>query len=236
MPDITLYFLQASRSIRIAWLLEELGLDYKLEGWDREDTGFAPAGFKETCGTQLGKAPVLKDGSLILQESGAITEYVPHSRVNPNFCIIPTLISPFRYLCEHYDKAQRLIPANQAQRTKVREWIHAAEGAFMVHCLPLVYIRRNDATAAEKLAPSLTKYVAGDLDWLEAELKDGNGKYLVGDHVTAADTMLAFSIQFIFRMRLAPDHRKWERVEAWLKHIEGEESYRRAVKKTGHKL
>lgn len=75
MPDLTLYFLQASRSIRIAWLLEELGLDYKLEYYDREDTGLAPASFKESCGTFLGKAPVLKDGDLTILESGAITEY-----------------------------------------------------------------------------------------------------------------------------------------------------------------
>ena len=80
MPDLTLYFLQASRSIRIAWLLEELGLEYKLVAYDREDTGFAPARFKQACGTQLGKAPVLKDGSLILQESGAITEYAFRKR------------------------------------------------------------------------------------------------------------------------------------------------------------
>ena len=75
MPDLTLYFLQASRSIRIAWLLEELGLDYKLECYDREDTGRAPAEFKKSSGTLLGKAPVLIDGDLTLQESGAITEY-----------------------------------------------------------------------------------------------------------------------------------------------------------------
>ena len=83
MSDLTLYFLQASRSIRIAWLLEELGLDYKLETYDREETGLAPARFKQSCGTGLGKAPVLKDGRLTLQESGAITEYVcPSSAFN----------------------------------------------------------------------------------------------------------------------------------------------------------
>lgn len=75
MANITLYFLQASRSIRIAWLLEELGLDYKFHTYDRESTGLAPDAFKKTCGTGLGKAPVLHDGSLVLQESGAITEY-----------------------------------------------------------------------------------------------------------------------------------------------------------------
>lgn len=76
MPDITLCFLQASRSIGIAWLLEELGLDYELQTYDRESSGLAPADFKQTCGTVLGKAPVLKDGDLTLQECGAITEYV----------------------------------------------------------------------------------------------------------------------------------------------------------------
>ena len=62
MPHLTLYFLQASRSIRIAWLLEELGLNYKVEIYDREDTGLAPTKFKQSCRTVLGKAPVLKDG------------------------------------------------------------------------------------------------------------------------------------------------------------------------------
>lgn len=46
MPDLTLHFLQVSRSIRIPWLLEELGLDYKLETYDREDNGLAPTAFK----------------------------------------------------------------------------------------------------------------------------------------------------------------------------------------------
>ena len=73
-PDITLYSLQASRSIRIAWLLEELGIEYKLRSWERESSGLAPANFKQSCGALLGRAPVLKDGPLTLQESGAITE------------------------------------------------------------------------------------------------------------------------------------------------------------------
>jgi glutathione S-transferase len=106
----------------------------------------------------------------------------------------------------------------------------------MVHCLPSVYNRRIDATLAEKLAPGIEKIVANDLDWLEAELKKGNGRYLVGDHVTAADTMVAFSVQFIFRMRLGPQDRKWEGIDAWLRNVENGQAYRRAVAKTGHQL
>ena len=146
------------------------------------------------------------------------------------------MTTPARYLCEHYDKSHRLLPMDEAQRVKVREWIHAAEGAFMVHCLPTVYVRRIDASAAEKLAPGLAGNVAKDLDWLEAELKNGNGGYLVGDHVTAADTMVAFSIQFIFWLKLAPQDRKWEGIEAWLRKVEAGKAYQRAVAKTGHHL
>ena len=106
----------------------------------------------------------------------------------------------------------------------------------MVHCLPTVYIRRLDASSAEKLAPRLAGNVGKDLNWLEAELKGGTGRYLVGDHVTAADTMVAFSVQFIFGMGLAPKDRKWEGIEAWLGNVEAGEGYQRAVARTGHHL
>ena len=146
------------------------------------------------------------------------------------------MTTPNRYLCEHYDKSHRLLPIDEAQRVKVREWIYAAEGAFMVHCLPTVYVRRIDATAAEELSPGLAGNVAKDLDWLEVELKMGNGKYLVGDHVTAADIMVAFSIQFIFWLKLGPQDRRWEGIEAWLRNVEAGVTYQRAVAKTGHHL
>ena len=77
-PNITLYFLQASRSIRTAWQLEELGIDYKLEFSDRENQK-APQHFKDSSGDGLGKFPLLKDGDLTVGESGAIAEYVPAS-------------------------------------------------------------------------------------------------------------------------------------------------------------
>ena len=107
----------------------------------------------------------------------------------------------------------------------------------MVHCLPTVYNRRIDATMAEKLAPGLEKNVVKDLDWLEAELEAGNGRYLVGDHVTAADTMVAFSVQFMLAMGLAPRRNcRWPAIEGWLTNVEGENAYRCAVAKTGHHL
>jgi glutathione S-transferase len=72
-PKITLYFLQASRSVRPAWLLEELGLDYDVVFAPREN-GAAPQWLKDEAGG-LGKFPCLRDGDQMFYESGNITEY-----------------------------------------------------------------------------------------------------------------------------------------------------------------
>lgn len=75
MPPITLWFLQASRSIRIAWLLEELSLDYEIRFSERMSNMKAPEDFKVDSGNPLGKFPSLKDGEVRAYESGVITEY-----------------------------------------------------------------------------------------------------------------------------------------------------------------
>ena len=75
-PDITLYFLGASRAIRIAWLLEELSLPYRLVSSPRASNGLAPPEFKAKIPTKLGKSPVIQDGNIVIQESSAIAEYV----------------------------------------------------------------------------------------------------------------------------------------------------------------
>ena len=86
----------------------------------------------------------------------------------------------------------------------------------------------------EGMSPNVRK----DMDWLEAELKfsSSGGKYLVGDHITAADIMMHFSIQFIYARRLGIQGGSWPLVEKWLKGLEQTESYKRAVEKTGYSL
>ncbi|HXD91549.1 MAG TPA: glutathione S-transferase, partial [Candidatus Binataceae bacterium] len=71
---ITIYHLNMSRSERIIWLMEELGLAYKLEKFQRGPDMLAPAALKQV--SPLGKAPAIRDGDLTLIESGAIVEYI----------------------------------------------------------------------------------------------------------------------------------------------------------------
>lgn len=72
MAPIILYSLQTSRSIRIAFLLEALGLDYAVEKFDREANGDTPNEFRNHV--PVGRAPAIRDGDLLLVESSAIIE------------------------------------------------------------------------------------------------------------------------------------------------------------------
>ncbi|KAI4842132.1 glutathione S-transferase [Aureobasidium sp. EXF-8845] len=216
MPEITLYFLQASRSIRTAWQLEELGLDYKLEFSERVN-GAAPQHFKDASSDALGKFPLLKDGEMIVGESGAIAEY----------------------LCEKYDKESKLLPKDPATRIQCLRWLHASEATYALHALAILYTRwfgADNPSAAEKIEQGMSTNVCKDMDYLEAELGKSTGKFLVGDQVTVADCMMLFSAQFILARELGTKGKKWEKVEKWIADCEETESYKRAVERTGHKL
>ena len=71
---ITVHHLENSRSQRVLWMLEELGLDYEVKLYKREPTMQAPASLRAVH--PLGKAPVITDGDKTLAESGAILEYL----------------------------------------------------------------------------------------------------------------------------------------------------------------
>lgn len=228
--DLTLFFLNASRSIRIAFLLEALNLPYHVVSADRAPNGLAPPEFKQQirdAGQALAKSPTLKDGNLVVTESGAIAEYV----------------------LETYDTQHRLMPADAAGRARVREWLHAAEGTFMLHTMAVLYTRwqlpedvpERDAVVKE-VERKLSTNIHNDFDWLEGELKAqkerGSG-WLVGSGLTVADVMLQFSVQFIMERKLGVGGRgegKWPEVEAWLARTENEKAYKRAVEKTGYTL
>ncbi|KAF5548217.1 GTT1-glutathione S-transferase [Fusarium napiforme] len=219
-PDITLYFLNASRAIRIAWLLEELNIPYKLVTSPRAANGLAPPEFKAKIPTRLGTSPVIQDSDLIIQESGAILEY----------------------LIESYDSASRLLPQEAHARARVREWIEASEGTFMMNAVPIIITRMGMPKEAAQYVPGLEAAIAPRvheaMQWLEAELESGpsKGQFIVGTDVTAADIMMGFSIECIFAMKLGTESQDWPLISKWLVNMKERHAYKRAVDKTGYSM
>jgi glutathione S-transferase len=222
-PDITLYHLNSSRAIRIAWLLSALNLPYNLVAVDRASNGLAPPDFRSEIPTALRKSPTIKDGNFVIQESSAITEY----------------------LCEKYDQQHRVMPADVIQRARVREWMAASEGTFMMHGIAIMYARARLPQNHKDAWPEMNKVMSGNihnaLNWLDGHLKpihQEGGKYLVGENLTAADINMLFGLQLIYNRKLGLEgtDQRWEHVEKWIREMQEEESWKNAVEKTGFKM
>ena len=118
--------------------------------------------------------------------------------------------------------------------------MHAAEASFLMHGLVPFYVHRTAPDTPATILQDLTADTGADLDWLDNQIKTTNKRYLVCDHVTTADTMMAFSVQFILEFGLHPAEKvgeaRWANIKKWLANVEGSKAYQRAVKKTGHTL
>ena len=222
--EITLFQLPNSRAIRIAWLLEELQLPYTVVAGGRLPDFNADPDFKAQCGG-LGKSPTIHDGDIVVQESGAIVEY----------------------LCETYStsSSEPLIPpmSSMAARTKVHEFMHLAEGTFLLHAYPAMITRRlpQNLLASKDvhdLRVIATRKVYDDLDWLERHLGETQTAFLVGHDLSAADIMMGFSAQLIMDRVVTGEldegkDRKYPCIEKWLRGLMGRKALGMAMKKTG---
>jgi len=109
---ITVHHLENSRSQRVLWLLEELGLPYEVRRYERDRKSMlAPPALREVH--PLGKSPVITDGDITVAESGAIIEY----------------------LVERYGQGRLVPPAGTPERLRWRYWLHYAEGSLMPYLL-----------------------------------------------------------------------------------------------------
>ena len=180
---IVVHHLNNSRSQRVLWLLEELGLAYDIKRYERDKkTMLAPPELKHIH--PLGKSPVLTDGDLTLAESGAIVEYLV-DRYGDG-CFAPS----------------RQLPAY----LRYRYWLHYAEGSLMSPLLLKLVFDKIERAPMPFFVKPLAKAISGKakssfimpqinahLDYLEAEL--GKGAWFVGDEFTAADVQLSFPIE-----------------------------------------
>jgi glutathione S-transferase len=163
---ITIYHLNTSRSERVIWLMEELGLPYKLEKFQREPTMLAPASLSEIH--PLGKAPIIRDGDVVLIESGAIIEYV----------------------IQRHGGGKLSVPVASADYPRYLQWMHFAEGSAMSQLLLQMFLGLSGLDASSPLVAMVKQRTEGLLQFLDSEL--GNRPYFAGQAFTAADIMMVF--------------------------------------------
>ena len=201
---IVVHHLNNSRSERILWLLEELGVPYEIKFYQRDaTTNLAPPELKAVH--PLGKSPVITDGAATIAESGAIVDY----------------------LIRTYDNG-RLAPAADAPgREAYLEWLHYAEGSAMLPLMLNLYTLRLGEGAAP-LKERIDGEIANHLAYVEGAL---NGRaYLMGDNLTGADIQMSF-VGEVGRAfgRLADK----PNMAAWIERMHGRPAFKRAVEKGG---
>ena len=216
---IVVHHLNNSRSQRVLWLLEELGLDYEIKRYERDrKTMLAPAALRAVH--PLGKSPVITDGDLTLAESGAIIEY----------------------LVERYGEGC-LAPSRQVPEfLRYRYWLHYAEGSLMsplllklvfdkIETSPMPFFVRPIARAISGRAKSsfIMPQITTHLDYLEAEL--GKAEWFVGDNFTAADVQLSFPIEAAAARGGLDASRP--RLMDYLQRIHGRPAYKKAIERGG---
>lgn len=161
---LIVHHLNNSRSQRVLWLLEELGLSYELKRYDRDPvTNYAPAELKAVH--PLGKSPLLEDDGTVIMESGAIVQHLIDRHGQGRFAPAPG--DALRHL----------------------QLMHFAEGSAMTPVLLQLYLSRL-GDAAAPIQPRVAEQLGAHFAYLEGEL--GASGHFVGDDWTGADVMLSF--------------------------------------------
>jgi glutathione S-transferase len=201
---IMVHHLNDSRSQRVLWLLEELGLPYEIRQHKRDpETRLAPPELKQIHA--LGKSPVIEDGGKVIAESGAIIDYV----------------------LRHYGDGRMAPAASAAKYDDYIHWMHYAEGSGM----PALIIRINVARVGEAAAsalPRLDGEVALQLGYLNDALK--GHPYILGDKFSAADIQLSF-IGELAGARFGIDG--YPDIKAWVQRFQARTAYQAALTKGG---
>ena len=201
---IEVHHLNASRSRRITWLLEELGVDYKLVAYQRDaTTNLAPPELKAIH--PLGKSPVIRDNGEVIFESGAIIEYLIRKYGKGKFA--PAMGTP------DYDR--------------YIQFLHYGEASAMLPLMLRLYVGRlGDAGAP--LMPRIESETDNHLGYLNNELAQRD--YIVGNSLTGADVQLSFVAQVgvIFLGK-----EKFPNLTRYVERIEARPAYKRAIEKAG---
>jgi glutathione S-transferase len=216
---ITVHHLENSRSQRVLWLLEELGLEYEVKRYERDNkTMLAPPSLKKVH--PLGKSPVITDGERTVAETGAIVDY----------------------LVEYHGNGKLSPPPGSEERLRYTYWLHYAEGSIMPWLLmTLVFDKLPKPPMPLPMRPFAKVISSGvkgqfilpqvklHLDYLDNEL--GKSDWFVGNEFTAADIMMSFPLEgAAARGGLGKDR---PNLYHFLERIHDRPAYKRALKRGG---
>jgi len=180
---LVLHHLENSRSQRILWLLEELGVDYRVQRYARDPvTSLAPPELSAVH--PLGKSPVITIDGDTVAESGAIIEY----------------------LLDRYGDGRLRPAAGTPERLAYTYWLHYAEGSFMPLMILSLVMRRIESAPMPFFVKPIARGIVGKvrggyldpnvvrhLDFMEEALRKTG--WFCGDAMTAADIQMSFAVE-----------------------------------------
>jgi glutathione S-transferase len=216
---IVVHHLNNSRSQRVLWMLEELGVAYEVKRYQRDaKTMLAPPELRAVH--PLGKSPVIEDAGQTLAESGAIIEH----------------------LAERHGEGRLLPAAGTPERLRYRYWMHFAEGTAQPPLLlkllfdrldkgPMPFFVRPVARAiAQRVKDTYVQpNIERNLDFMESEL--GQREWFAGAAFSAADIQMSFPLEAA-QVRGGLDNRR-PRLMDFLGRIHARPAYLRAIDKGG---
>jgi glutathione S-transferase len=201
---IVVHHLNESRSQRILWLLEELGLPYDIKLYYRDaKTRLAPPELQAVH--PLGKSPVITDDEVVIHESGAIIDY----------------------LIRRHGSGRLQPPAGSPEHEVYLQWLHYAEGSAMLPLLLLMYVRRL-GDAGQPLHPRIESEIANHLSYFDRSLSAR--QFLVGEALSGADIQMSFvgEVARAFGKLAA-----YPNADAWLDRLHARPAYKAALERGG---
>jgi len=216
---ITVHHLENSRSQRVLWLLEELGLEYEVKRYERDKkTKLAPESLKAVH--PLGKSPVISDGEQVVAESGVITEYLIH----------------------RYGADDMRFEVGSQQWLDYSYWMHYAEGSLM----PLLVMKLIFSQVKKAPMPFFVKPVARGisdnvvksfvqpniethLTFVNDHLKGKN--WFVGDKFSGADVQMIFPIEAASARASVKE--KFPEIQRYMEQVHQRPAYQRALETGG---
>lgn len=201
---IKVHHLNNSRSQRVLWMLEELGVEYDIVHYERDPvTRLAPESLKEVH--PLGKSPVLQDDELIIAESGASLDY----------------------LARTYGGGELSRKPGDSDYERYNELMHFAEGSAMLPLIMALYVGKLGEAGAP-LGPRISSEITRHITYIATCL--GESDYFLGDSLSAVDVHMTFVLE---AANVGGALSKLPNLKAYLERMQARPAYKRAIERGG---